>query len=195
MDIQTITTYNQDAENIAKLHSSLIPQKLYQQIDQYFIKKGKTIDIGCGIGRDSYYLQQQGFRVTGIDASSAMLAKARELYPTLQFYEDYLPDLPTLTEKDFDNLLCSAVLMHLSKESLKTACLRLLSLLKQDGVMIITLRGTHQADKRENGKLYEDININALCQWFTDNEATVLIQEIDYEPNRQLTWHNLVIKK
>jgi hypothetical protein len=38
MDIQTITAYNQDADEITALHSTLIPHKLYQKIHQYFIK-------------------------------------------------------------------------------------------------------------------------------------------------------------
>ena len=195
MDAQTLDAYNQDAKSIAALHATLIPQKLYQQINSHFIKHGQTADIGCGIGRDSNYLQQQGFMVTGVDASVAMLAQARELYPSLTLHQDYLPDLTTLTENSFDNVLCSAVLMHLPQADIKTACLRLLALLKKEGVLIITLRGTHQPDKRENGKLYEEVNITELCQLFTNHQATVLSHEIDLEPKRQLTWHHLVIKK
>jgi len=195
MDIQTITAYNQDAQSIAALHATLIPEKLYQQINSHFIKHGQTADIGCGIGRDSFYLQQQGYIVTGVDASVAMLTQARELYPSLNLHQDYLPDLTTLSENSFDNILCSAVLMHLNKQDLEKACLRLLALLKTNGVLIITLRGTHQADKRENGKLYEDIDIAALCQLFENHHANLLEHEIDLEPKRQLTWHNLVIKK
>ena len=195
MDIQTITAYNQDAQSIAVLHATLIPEKLYQQINSHFIKHGQTADIGCGIGRDSFYLQQQGYIVTGVDASVAMLAQARELYPSLNLHQDYLPDLTTLSENSFDNILCSAVLMHLNKQDVEKACLRLLALLKTNGVLIITLRGTHQSDKRENGKLYEEIDIAALCQFFEQHHANVVEHEIDLEPKRQLTWHNLVIKK
>ena len=195
MDIQTITAYNQDADKIAALHSTLIPHKLYQQIQQHFIKQGQTADIGCGIGRDSFYLQQQGYMVTGVDASVAMLAQARELYPSLNLHQDYLPDLTTLSENSFDNILCSAVLMHLNKQDVEKACFRLLALLKTNGILIITLRGTHQADKRENGKLYEEIDIKELCQLFQQHYANVVEHEIDHEPKRQLIWHNLVIKK
>lgn len=195
MDKKTIDSYNKDADNIAQLHASLIPEKLYNLINQHFIKKGLTADIGCGIGRDSHYLSEQGFKVLSVEPSTAMLQKSRELYPYLTLQEDYLPYLNSLNSNSFENILCSAVLMHLHQADIKTACLRLLALLKNEGILIITLRGTHQPDKRENGKLYEDINIASLFQLFTDNQATVLIHEIDLEPKRQLTWHNLVIKK
>jgi SAM-dependent methyltransferase len=195
MDKTTIDSYNKDADNIAQLHASLTPEKLYNLINQHFIKKGLTADIGCGIGRDSHYLSEQGFKVLSVEPSTAMLQKSRELYPYLTLQEDYLPNLNSLAVNTFQNILCSAVLMHLHQSDIKTACLRLLALLKNEGILIITLRGTHQPDKRENGKLYEDINTANLCQLFTDNQATVLIHEIDLEPKRQLTWHNLVIKK
>jgi len=51
MDKATIDTYNREAESIADLHSTLIPQRIYELVDHYFIKGGKTADIGCGIGR------------------------------------------------------------------------------------------------------------------------------------------------
>ena len=87
MDIQTITAYNQDAQIIAALHATLIPEKLYQQINSHFIKQGQTADIGSGIGRDSFYLQQQGYIVTGVDVSVVMLAQM--YYLNLHLYQDY----------------------------------------------------------------------------------------------------------
>ena len=47
MDKETINIYNQDAESIAQLHSTLIPHRLYELINQYFIKNTATVDIGC----------------------------------------------------------------------------------------------------------------------------------------------------
>jgi SAM-dependent methyltransferase len=43
--------------------------------------KGSVLDVGCGAGRHALYLQQQGFDVTGIDASpgAVRVCKAREL--------------------------------------------------------------------------------------------------------------------
>lgn len=47
----------------------------------------KILDVGCGTGDLSFYLQQAGAIITGIDASAAMIENAREKYPGLIFLQ------------------------------------------------------------------------------------------------------------
>lgn len=195
MDKETIKTYDQEAENIAQLHATLTPHRIYELIEGHFIKELSTADIGCGIGRDTYWLNQHGFPTIGVDASEEMLKQARRLYPDLIFSQDYLPTLSGFDDSQFQNILCSAVLMHLDSNSVKTACLRLLQLLKPNGRLIISIRGTHEENKRENGKLYEAIDIDSVSQFFEQNNCDILLYGSELEPKRQLTWHNFVIKK
>lgn len=194
-DKKTIDVYNNEAEKIAKLHASLTPHRIYELIDQYFIKGKSTADIGCGIGRDTNFLNNHGFSVVGIDASEGMLEQARQLYPDLNFQLDYLPTLANFENSEFQNILCSAVLMHLNEDAIETACLRLVALLKKDGRLIISIRGTNQENKRENGKLYEAINVGLFKELFKQNDCEILLYENEIEQNRGLTWHNFVIKK
>ena len=42
------------------------------------IQPCKALDIGCGTGDNAIWLAQQGFEVTGIDASEVAIQKARE---------------------------------------------------------------------------------------------------------------------
>ena len=195
MDKETIDTYNREAGSIAQLHSALTPLRIYELIDQYFIKGGITIDIGCGIGRDTHWLNQKKYPTIGVDASEGMLKQAQSLYPTDSFIQDYLPDLNQLGQSQFQNILCSAVLMHLSKVDLKTACNRLLQLLNENGCLVISFRGTNEITKREKGKLYETICIDDFLDIFKENDCNVLVKEKETEITRNLTWHNFVISK
>lgn len=195
MDKETIDTYNREAESIAQFHATLTPHRIYELIEDHFVKESATADIGCGIGRDTYWLNQHGFPTVGVDASDEMLKQAHRRYPDLIFNKDYLPTLAGFDNSQFQNILCSAVLMHLDNNSVETACLRLVQLLKPNGRLIISIRGTHEENKRENGKLYESIDIDSLSRLFEHNNCDILLYESEFEPKRQLTWHNFVIKK
>ena len=193
MDEQTIGAYNSEAESIAQLHSSLKPQRIYQLIHQYFIKGGKTLDVGCGIGRDTHWLNQHGFPTLGVDASVEMLKFAQSFYPTADFLQDDLPDLEKIGLLRFQNILCSAVLMHLPETQIPIACKRLLALLETDGRLIISVRGTQAENQRERGKLYSMIEPEFLQRLFVECGAKVLWQETTEETARLLFWHTWVI--
>lgn len=195
MDQQTIETYNNEAENIAKLHSMLVPERIYELIEHYFIKRGITLDVGCGIGRDTHWLNQQGYQAIGIDASEGMLNYAKSLYPKIDFILDYLPDLKTQDNSIFGNILCSAVLMHLNDADFMAACTRLFSLLADEGILIISFRGTNEQGHREKGKLYNPIEIDQFLIFVNAQKGTVLVKESIADNSRGLLWHNLVIKK
>ena len=195
MDKQTIETYDREAERIAQLHSSLTPGRLYTLITEHFTKTGNTLDMGCGIGRDTQWLNQQGYSALGVDASEGMLKQAQRLYPQVHFIKDSLPELTRLNGHTFHNILCSAVLMHLNKANLEQACQKLLSLLQADGHLIISIRETNAVDHRENGKLYEPFDINVFKQFFLQHPCKIVLEEQELEPDRQLTWYNFVIKK
>jgi len=195
MDKNTIESYDKDAKNIAQLHSTLIPEGIYNLIENFFVRDNKTIDIGCGIGRDTHWLNQQGYPCIGVDASVEMLSEARTLYPQETFTHDFLPKLESLTHSNFQNILCSAVLMHISQENLGLTYDRLFNLLKPNGVLILSFRGTNSADNRENGKLYEPIKNNEIIHFFEKKGCQILFYESEVEIKRNLTWHNIAIKK
>lgn len=195
MDKETIATYDREAQSIAKLHATLTPNRIYELIMQYFIKGGATADIGCGIGRDTQWLNQKGYPSIGVDASPMMLEQAQSLYPMAHYIQDTLPDLKLLGTKKFQNILCSAVLMHLNQNDLERACIRLIELLKDNGRVILSFRGTNEINYREKGKLYEPIELDKLLSFFHKNSCIELLTENEMEISRNLTWHNLVLRK
>src|SRR5262245_23981246 len=42
------------------------------------LRPGRALDLGCGTGRNSVYLAQHGWDVTGIDLVEATIAQARQ---------------------------------------------------------------------------------------------------------------------
>lgn len=53
----------------------------------------RLLDLGCGTGEHARFLQEEGFDVTGVDASEAQLAQAREAGPGPAFVKGDLAEL------------------------------------------------------------------------------------------------------
>ena len=67
---------------------------------------GSVLDVCCGTGLLAAELTARGYDVTGVDASAAMLARARRLLgPRARLIRATLPDLPL--ETTFDAVTCT----------------------------------------------------------------------------------------
>jgi trans-aconitate methyltransferase len=70
--------------------------------------KGKTaLDFGCGAGRSTRFLQQQGLDALGVDIASEMIKKAYEIDPTGDYRLIAEGDLGSFESEGF-NLILSA---------------------------------------------------------------------------------------
>jgi SAM-dependent methyltransferase len=140
-------------------------------------------------------LSEQGYSVTGIDASEGMLQQARGFYPNISFVRDSLPLLERQTDSFFVNVLCSAVIMHLTEDQIACAVVNLVRIAAVGGIIIVSFRGTNSKDRRENGKLYSAIEVDKLVSLFIQSETMLLHREVDYQEDRRVEWINIVLKK
>lgn len=54
---------------------------------------GPLLDLGCGTGNSTAPMSERGLDVTGVDASAAMLAVAREKLPDVEFHQASFTEL------------------------------------------------------------------------------------------------------
>lgn len=50
---------------------------LVEMVESYVIKRGRTLEVGCGTGTNAIYLAQRGFEVSGVDISPLAIESAR----------------------------------------------------------------------------------------------------------------------
>lgn len=150
MDQQTVETYSTNADLFAaEWRNQRLPTDMYALLQRYFMRGGKTADIGCGAGRDVAWLNEHGFPAVGYDAAEGLLAQAAADYPSLNFRRDALPDLNSIASDSYDNVLCETVLMHLLPDEITRACARLMDILRPNGTLYLSWRVEESASRRD----------------------------------------------
>ncbi|HXH32221.1 MAG TPA: methyltransferase domain-containing protein [Bacteriovoracaceae bacterium] len=185
MDNNTVDAYNKLATTFAKKHQNVTPTRLYELTKVFFKKDLPTADLGCGIGRDTFWLSSNGFPTVGYDPSHGMLEIAKKAHPELTFKELALPDTEIISGA-YDNIFCCAVLMHIPREQIVTCVISLLNALKPKGHMILSFRA---GNGEEDGRLFETYHPGQIAQLFESLGGKVLLIEQDG------IWSNLVIEK
>ncbi len=69
----------------------------------------RLLDVGCATGYLAGYLQQQGHRVSAVDAANTMIRHARKRYPAVDFQQANALQLP-FDETEFDQVFCASLL-------------------------------------------------------------------------------------
>lgn len=118
----------------------------------------KVLDLGCGTGRNTLYLLNEGFDVTATDISEKGLKmterKASQLGYSLSTAKHDIRNIP-YDNDTFDAVLCSWVSGHGNKEDMKKHASEMLRVLKPGGLIFVDYpskedkyygRGTQIAD-------------------------------------------------
>jgi SAM-dependent methyltransferase len=196
MDPKTLGAYDASAEKFAKdWHAQPAPTDLHALVKRYFHPGGRTVDIGCGSGREVAFLAAGGYDAIGYDASDALLEQARLRYPRLSFATAVLPDLVGVADAVFDNVLCETVIMHLRRPQILEAVRRLLAILKTNGILYLSWRVTDGADQRDDhGRLYAAFE-SALIREAIDGSAEMLLDDEPVSASSGKKIHRIVARK
>jgi len=104
----------------------------------------RILDIGSGTGRDAAGFAAMGHRVTAVEPTAELRIRAAALHPSpqIEWLDDCLPDLVRLhaRKESFDVVMLTAVWMHLDAQQRSQAMPRVAGLVRQGGVMMLSLR-------------------------------------------------------
>lgn len=78
---------------------------LNRLLPQHGCAKGRALDLACGTGTLALLLAEDGWRVTGVDASADMLEKGRQKAPQVAFYQQDMRELAV--PGPFELITCS----------------------------------------------------------------------------------------
>ena len=193
MDDQTLAAYNRAADEFAEdWHTQPTGTDLHALVRRFF-SPGPTADIGCGSGRDTAWLTQNGFPTIGYDPSSGLLTEARRRHPGLRFELAALPELEGVPDNSFTNVLCETVIMHLEPAALAPAVRKLIAILVPGGTLYLSWRVTEGADRRdEHGRLYAAFDAAVITDALST--ANILLDEETTSASSGKTVHRIIAR-
>jgi SAM-dependent methyltransferase len=76
----------------------------------------RILDLGCAAGALTHFFTQFGATVVGVDSAPQAIAKARSVFPDLEFVEASVANLP-FADESFDKAVAGDLAEHLDDET------------------------------------------------------------------------------
>lgn len=158
-------------------------------------ENAEVLDLGCGSGRDTVYLDEEGFAVTAMDGSSKMceLASIHTGKEVLHL---------TIEEMEFCDVFhgiwACAVLGHIEPSEAEYVMKKILRALKDEGILYFSVR---KGDRNGiyNGRYYCDYSrseIEELLDKFDTVEVIRIWKTQDVRTgNEEDQWYNVLLRK
>ena len=138
---------------IGRFEKALL-DKLVALVKAGEVKTAEILDIGCGYGKDTFYLsQKEGVNSIGLDYSSAMLSEARKNFPGIDFIRGDMRSLG-FSGSYFYGAWANGCIYHIPKKELTRVLLEVRLVLKRSGVFSFNFKVGTGEQLEKNPKSY-----------------------------------------
>lgn len=141
MDQSTSQFYQENAEALTERYETAEVDSMHQMMLSIYSGFKKLLEVGCGSGRDAAFMIANGFDVTAIDGSQAMIDKAVEHHSELigRTHKVKLPHELSEELGCFDGVYSIATLMHLNMDALQITLDKVSKLLRKGGLFFFSV--------------------------------------------------------
>lgn len=167
------------------------PHDLTIKSIQYLSVPSKVLDLGCGEGKDSFYLAKKGFNVTSVDISVVGINKLQNCSIKNKLKIDAkISDINSFLKKcnNFDAIYCINILQFINKKDIISTIDKIKSKTKSKGLNVIASfiaendeqkkkimsKSRYSFDREELKNLYKNWKIifylEKLGKWETHGE-------------------------
>ncbi|WP_068546523.1 class I SAM-dependent methyltransferase [Thalassotalea crassostreae] len=192
-----INFYNKQAKQLLEQYTSVAAESVHQTWMHLLPKTGHVLDIGAGAGRDADFIASRGLKVTAVEPASELLSLAKQTFTNtnINWLSDSLPILHKTQKlkQRYDLILVSAVWMHLTESEQEQSLKTLAKLLKDNGLIIITLRiGTFNDGRTSHPISIDKIKEQAISYSLS---LTQLSDAVDKLNRNDVTWETVMLSK
>ncbi len=177
---KTISFYDSHVEEYLKNTLGLQDareKKWLNKFIAYMPPEARVLDLGCAYGRDSKFLSEAGLEVYGVDLSTAMIKRAKQFAPEVDFQVMDMMDLKY--EGDFfHGIWCSAALIHLKKKDAEVALSEIKRVLKKEGKLYLALK-EGEGEKTIKDDRYE--GVSKFYSYYTEKKIRSVLNKFGFE--------------
>lgn len=190
----TISYYDNNADSFTQdtVNADLIP--IYNRFLSYIPPDGKILDLGCGVGRDTKYFLQRGYKVDAADGSERLCRIAIE-YTGINVKHMLFSDLDA--DAVYDGIWACASVLHLPKDELRDVFHKMIKAAVKNGYIYTSFKyGDFEGCR--NGRYYTDFTEKSFGEFIKDINGLKIIEtwtSADARPDRgDEKWINLIMK-
>jgi len=138
---------------VGKFEKSLL-DKFVNLIPNTSENSSRVLDIGCGYGKDTFYLsQQKGITAVGLDYSAGMLAEAHKAFPEVDFVRMDMRSL-LFPDNHFGGVWANGCIYHIPKKDIKLVLVEVRRVLQPSGVISFNFKLGNGERMEQNPKSY-----------------------------------------
>lgn len=168
-------------------------EKLLDKFLALLPENAEVLDLGCGSGRDSVYMEDNGCYVTLLDGS-AQMCKLAEIHTDKEVLN------MTFEEMEFDNVFngiwACASLLHVEEKEIDYIMAKVINALKPDGVLYMSFHYGESQEIRNHRFFHDYTEDTAYAMVKRQDKVDVLdiwVTEDVRGGGRQ--WLNVLVKK
>lgn len=165
-----------------------------QRFVELLPESADVLDLGCGSGRDTVFLEEEGCVVTAMDGSERMCELA-----SIHTGKDVLHLRAEDMEFDdvFHGIWACAILGHFTPGEVRKVMQKILYALKDDGILYFSVcKGDRNGNY--NGRYYYDYDreaLNHLLDSFSNIKVLDIWKTSDIRADKNSRWFNVLLKK
>lgn len=193
--MDSVDYYNQHAAQYYDATVDLDMSQILERFQELLPEGAAVLDLGCGSGRDSLFLIEEGFDVTALDASEE-LCELAQIHIGQDVLCMHFEDMEF--EEVFDGIWACASLLHVLENEIDSILTKVVNGLKPGGILYMSFR-YGDGIREKDGRLSREYNTKMLKELMGRQKNMTVLDifksEDVREEQKEENWINILTRK